>query len=63
MPIQWPRRRRDLAEIQRGVISPRQALTCGLTADTIDGLVRSGRWPPHRLGVYAVYRRGAGLAG
>jgi putative AbiEi antitoxin of type IV toxin-antitoxin system/uncharacterized protein DUF559 len=55
MPFDIPLSCRELVDIQRGVISRQQALACGLPAETIDRLVRSGRWQLMRLGVYAVF--------
>jgi hypothetical protein len=46
---------RDLAELQRGVISRSQALSCGLSTQAIRCKVESGRWQRLRAGVYAVY--------
>jgi hypothetical protein len=45
----------QLIELQRGVISRRQALDCGLTPDAIDWLIRSKRWQHLRRGVYSVF--------
>lgn len=41
--------------MQRGVIARSQALACGMPADVIDGLLRTGRWLPLRRGVYSVH--------
>jgi len=46
---------RDLAELQRGVISRSQALACGLTSQVIRCKVESGRWQRQHAGVYAVH--------
>jgi len=45
----------QLIELQRGVISRRQALDCGLSPDAIDWLIRSKRWQHLRRGVYCVF--------
>jgi len=55
MPFHIPASSYELVDIQRGVISRQQALAYGLRAETIDRLVRSGRWQQMRLGVYAVF--------
>jgi very-short-patch-repair endonuclease len=55
MPNAWKRACQDIIETQRGVLSRRQALERGIPADTIDWLVRAGRWQPLRRGVYAVF--------
>lgn len=44
-----------LIAMQRGVIGRRQALGSGMTASTIDSLLRSGRWRPLQRGVYAAF--------
>src|SRR5690242_14731237 len=45
----------DLALSQDGVISRKQALSSGISADAIDGLLRTGRWQTVRRGVYLVF--------
>jgi hypothetical protein len=50
-----PRECLDLALSQDGVISRKQALVSGISADTIDGLLRTGRWQTVRRGVYLIF--------
>jgi len=45
---------KELARLQQGVISRTQALSCGISPDAIDRLVRSGRWQLIHRGVYFV---------
>jgi hypothetical protein len=46
---------RSLISLQRGVIGRRQALDSGLAADTIETLLRTGRWRRLHRGVYAAF--------
>lgn len=55
MPHDVPQACREIIELQRGVISRTQALTCGISPDAVDRLLRAGRWLPLRRGVYSVY--------
>lgn len=50
-----PRACVELAHSQDGVISRKQALGGGMSADTIEGLLRTGRWRTLRRGVYLVF--------
>ena len=50
-----PRACVELARSQDGVISRKQALGSGMSADAIDGLLRTGRWQTLRRGVYLVF--------
>ena len=43
----------ELTEMQRGVITRKQALSCGLTPDAIDWQVHSRRWLLLRRGIYS----------
>lgn len=45
---------RALARTQDGVISRKQALSCGVTPDIIDALLRADRWQVLHRGVYSV---------
>jgi hypothetical protein len=45
----------DLPELQRGVLSRRQALDIGMTGDLIKSMLRSGRWRQLHRGVYATF--------
>ena len=45
----------ELTETQRGIVSRKQAIACGLTPDAIDWLIMSGRWQSLRRGVYAAF--------
>jgi hypothetical protein len=45
----------ELAHGQDGVISRKQALDSGMSADSVDSLLRSGRWQTLRRGVYFVF--------
>jgi hypothetical protein len=44
-----------LAQLQHGVLSVRQALSSGVSRDTIRTQVRTGRWRPLHYGVYATF--------
>jgi very-short-patch-repair endonuclease len=55
MPSELPPACRDAAALQRGVISREQAILAGLSPDTIDWLLRSGRWQRLQRGAYAVF--------
>jgi very-short-patch-repair endonuclease len=44
----------ELAQSQGGVISRPQALGCGASPDTLDRLLRSGRWQKLHRGIYSV---------
>lgn len=55
MTGEMPQALRELAELQRGVVSRKQALDAGLSADSIRGRVRGGRWRQLQLGVYATF--------
>lgn len=55
MPHNVPNECLDLALSQDGVISRKQALGSGISADAIDGLLRTGRWQTVRRGVYLVF--------
>ena len=46
---------RELARFQRGVVSRRQAIDCGLTADMVKSRLRHGRWQRLHSGIYAVF--------
>jgi predicted transcriptional regulator of viral defense system len=50
-----PERCSRLAQIQLGVIARRQALECGMSADSIDYLVKSERWQRIYPGVFAIF--------
>ena len=50
-----PQACRDLAQLQRGVISRHQALARGMSPDVIDRLIQAERWLSLRRGVYSVY--------
>jgi hypothetical protein len=50
-----PQACRDLAQLQCGVISRSQALSCGIPPDVIDGLLRAQRWLRLRRGVYSTF--------
>jgi len=55
----------ELAHVQAGVLSRRQALDKGMSPDAIDWRVRNGRWQVLHRGVYSVFTgppsRGAAL--
>src|ERR1019366_233552 len=61
---------RELIQLQRGVLSRRQALGAGLSEDLIKARLRGGRWGQIQLGGYATFtgecsrrgRRGAAAA-
>jgi hypothetical protein len=46
---------RELIQLQRGVLSRRQALGAGLSEDLIKARLRGGRWRQIQLGVYATF--------
>lgn len=46
---------RELADIQDGVISRRQAVDAGMPPSVIDGLLRTGRWQPLQRGTYSIF--------
>lgn len=46
---------RDLAALQRGIITRRQALAAGLTDDLIESWIARGRWQRVYPGVYATF--------
>ena len=50
-----PERCSRLAQIQHGVIARKQALECGMSADSIDYLVKSERWQRIYPGVFAIF--------
>jgi len=54
MPNELPVSLRDIAKLQRGVISRRQALSAGLSKDVIESRIDRGRWQRLHTGVYAV---------
>jgi hypothetical protein len=45
----------ELANSQDGVITRKQALVGGMSADAIEGLLRAGRWQTLRRGVYFIF--------
>ncbi len=55
MRIVLPRGCQEMVAIQCGVISRKQALGFGLSADTVDWLIRSERWRTLQRGVYSVF--------
>jgi Transcriptional regulator, AbiEi antitoxin len=55
VPIDIPDGCCGLIAMQRGVIGRRQALASGLAADTIETLLRTGRWRRIHRGVYAAF--------
>jgi predicted transcriptional regulator of viral defense system len=55
MSSEFPRECQDLAELQAGVLSRRQALAGGMSPDGIDWGLRSGRLQTLHRGVYAVF--------
>jgi hypothetical protein len=55
VPIDIPDDCRGLIALQRGVIGRQQALGSGLAADTIETLLRTGRWRRLHRGVYAAF--------
>ncbi|MGN6794706.1 MAG: type IV toxin-antitoxin system AbiEi family antitoxin domain-containing protein [Streptosporangiaceae bacterium] len=58
MSPQLPLALRDLAELQSGVISRRQALSSGLSKDLIATRLNQGRWQRVHPGVYAAHSGG-----
>jgi len=46
---------RDLADLQRGVISRRQALSAGMSPEAIKGRIERGKWQRFHKGVYGVF--------
>ena len=46
---------RDLADLQRGVISRRQALSAGMSPEAIKGRIERRRWQRFHKGVYGVF--------
>jgi hypothetical protein len=46
---------RELARLQAGVISRRQALSSGVTPDAVKWAVRRGSWQPVHPGIYATF--------
>jgi very-short-patch-repair endonuclease len=55
MSRELPAARRDLVELQRGVISRQQAILAGMSSGDIAWLLRSGRWRSLQRGTYAVF--------
>jgi very-short-patch-repair endonuclease len=55
MPYKLPSLLRDLADLQRGVISRGQALSAGLSSGLIESRLTRGRWQRLHTGVYAVF--------
>jgi predicted transcriptional regulator of viral defense system len=55
MRIVLPRDCQEIVAIQCGVVSRKQAIEFGLSADSIDWLIRAGRWRSLQRGVYAVF--------
>jgi hypothetical protein len=55
VPIELPGACRELVGLQCGVIGRQQALCSGLRPDTIETLLRTGRWQRMRRGVYATF--------
>lgn len=55
MPNEIPAPLRELAELQDGVVSRRQARSAGLSKDLIRSRVDRGRWRQLHTGVYAVF--------
>jgi predicted transcriptional regulator of viral defense system len=55
MPFNVPQACREIIQRQHGVISRAQALSCGISPDAIERLVRAGRWQALRRGVYTAY--------
>jgi hypothetical protein len=45
----------ELAQMQDGVISRKQALDGGMSADGIENLMRTGRWQTLHRGVYSIF--------
>jgi hypothetical protein len=55
MASDMPPALRDRAELQRGVVSRRQALAAGMSAQAVRCRIDSGRWQRLQTGVYAVF--------
>jgi len=55
MPHELPQVLRDRAELQRGIITRRQAQAAGVSRDGIASRMASGRWQRLHAGVYAVF--------
>lgn len=55
MPDRLPPRCLELLAVQRGVLSRRQALECGMSVTEIRSRVRNGRWQRLHQGVYATF--------
>jgi len=55
MPLNTPQACREIAQLQCGVISRAQALSCGSSPDVVDRLLGAGRWQTLRRGVYSLY--------
>ena len=51
----WPSNCRDLADLQHGMISRRQALEAGIGPMTVKSLLHTGRWVPVHRGVYLTH--------
>jgi very-short-patch-repair endonuclease len=55
VPIYIPDCCRALIALQRGVIGRQQALESGLGSDSIDNLIRTGRWQRVHRGIYKAF--------
>lgn len=55
VPIEIPGDCRELLARQRGVIARRQAVDSGLGEDSVETLLRTGRWRRLQRGVYAAF--------
>jgi hypothetical protein len=55
MSLDYPQPLLELAELQSGVLSRKQALDYGLSPAVIERMTRSGDWPVLRRGVYSIY--------
>jgi len=55
MPYELPAAFQELTDRQRGLITRRQAVRAGLTADLIDSWLEHGRWQRVHTGVYATF--------
>jgi hypothetical protein len=55
MPTRIPAELGQLIALQDGVIARRQALAAGLAADTVESMVRSGKWTRLQRGTYATF--------
>lgn len=55
MPIYIPEGCRVLIALQRGVITRQQALESGLGSDSIENLIRTGRWQRVHWGIYQAF--------